>query len=194
MAIKFTETTKWNDSWFLDLPADTKTVFWYLCDKCNLAGFIDRHDRTIASAVKITETRIIECWKELEKSIVIIDGLIWVKNHLKHQKNLPLNPKSNCHKAIIDQLLEKKEVFGSYYKQVLFLGVKELEKLRGSEGVRKGFPTPTSISISNSISKSKGISRGKKPEERRYDPKVCDLVHQTAQNLKAEKKEKTERG
>jgi len=45
---RFTETTKWDDPWFLDLSSDTKLFWLYLCDKCDNAGVIDIHERKAA--------------------------------------------------------------------------------------------------------------------------------------------------
>ena len=48
MAKRFTETDKWKDPWFLDLTADQKILWIYLCDMCDGAGVIDFSNRHAA--------------------------------------------------------------------------------------------------------------------------------------------------
>lgn len=38
MAKRFTDTTKWQDDWFLNLDAEGKLFWFYLCDNCDHAG------------------------------------------------------------------------------------------------------------------------------------------------------------
>jgi len=38
MAKRFTDTDKWKDPWFQDLPIKYKIMWFYLLDNCNLAG------------------------------------------------------------------------------------------------------------------------------------------------------------
>lgn len=40
MALRFTETEKWKDDWFLSLSNDNKTIWGWLTDNCSVAGVI----------------------------------------------------------------------------------------------------------------------------------------------------------
>jgi hypothetical protein len=51
MAKRFTETTKWDDPWFLDLSTAGKLFWLYLCDKCDNAGVIHIHERKMISVI-----------------------------------------------------------------------------------------------------------------------------------------------
>src|SRR3990172_9917730 len=38
MSLRFTETNKWKDDWFLSLSNDNKIVWQYIIDNCSIAG------------------------------------------------------------------------------------------------------------------------------------------------------------
>ena len=47
MAKRFTDTQKWSEDWYLDLPITYK-VFWiYICDNCNHAGIYKPNKRVL---------------------------------------------------------------------------------------------------------------------------------------------------
>jgi hypothetical protein len=139
MSKRFSDTEKWKDAWFIDLSPQAKILFLFFCDCCDLAGFYERHDKTISFHTGIILTELPEVYKELEKSVVLDNGIIWVKNFIKHQKNLPLNMINNSHKTIVELLIYRADLFGSYYEQVLGLS---LETIRGLQGGYKGVLSP----------------------------------------------------
>ena len=49
MSYRFTNTDKWNDSWFCELTQIQKLLFIYLCDNCDIAGFIEINYRRWAN-------------------------------------------------------------------------------------------------------------------------------------------------
>ena len=110
MSKRFTDTEKWKDKWFRSLSSDAKILFLYCLDNCNLAGFIEI-DNKLFSFMTGSE-KINEAIEELKTGNIEINaGWIFIKNFLKHQKNLPLNPNNNCHKHIISLCLEQKSRF-----------------------------------------------------------------------------------
>ena len=42
---RFTDTAKWDDPWFLGVSLDTKLAFWYITEKCDVAGVWDPNKR-----------------------------------------------------------------------------------------------------------------------------------------------------
>lgn len=152
MAYRFTETEKWKDSWFLDLSANAKLLFYFLCDNCDGAGFYERHDKTTVSKTGLSEESLDALYQEINKSIVIKEGVVWLLNYIRHQKNLPLNADNNAHKPIILKLYDMRLSFGEFYPQVLSLSVRSL---RGLKGALEGLPSP--------IGKGNGKGKGKKP-------------------------------
>ena len=113
MAVKFTNAKKWDDVWFSKLTMEEKVMFLYLCDMCDIAGFLEVNETlaTLQTGIEDINTTI----KSLYKSVVYNDGYIWIKKYIKHQKNLPINLRNGAHKAIIksieDQIDRFPEIF-----------------------------------------------------------------------------------
>lgn len=110
---RFTEPNKWNDEWFSNLKPIEKLIFLYLVDKCDNAGFFEINKRVDSFLIGLTEDEFMTNLRALKKTYVAsIDGRkIWIKNYLKYQKNLPLNPDNNAHKQIISFILSNKNNF-----------------------------------------------------------------------------------
>jgi len=104
----------------------------YLCDQCDIAGFVEINQKTIAfelgtdkSAVEKALNELCPTGKqEIEKAsredeeaapriLYSNDGkFIFIRNFIKHQKNLPLNENNKAHRGIINRLTEKIKLFG----------------------------------------------------------------------------------
>lgn len=104
---RFTETDKWSDPWFQSLSYGTKLVFMYFLDKCNNAGFYEENINEACFHLGITQDQYKGALKGLGRGIKGASGWYWIKNFLKHQKNLPLNAENPAHKQIIFLISEQ---------------------------------------------------------------------------------------
>jgi len=66
MAKRLTDSNKWNDSWFTNLPMDIKLVWIYLLDTCDHAGVYKTNIRLLKfqTGSERTEDELIEFFKE----------------------------------------------------------------------------------------------------------------------------------
>lgn len=66
MAKRLTDSTKWNDSWFTELPMDMKLVWIYILDTCDHAGVYKVNLKLLKfqTGTERTDTEIIEYLKE----------------------------------------------------------------------------------------------------------------------------------
>lgn len=132
MAIRFTNTDKWVDTWFSDLKPLSKLLFMYLCDQCDIAGFLELNIRTISFEVGTDRASIERAFNELyPEDKQTIDGaargeelqtprilysldrkFIFIRNFIKHQRNLPLNENNKAHRGILKRLEDNLDLFG----------------------------------------------------------------------------------
>lgn len=103
MALRFTDTNKWNDAWFSQLKPLEKLLWNYLCDNCDIAGFVEYIPKNWANDIGTDVETIEKTFEGLSRGLVgAKEGLIYyIRNFLKHQKNYPLNSKNNSHIGII---------------------------------------------------------------------------------------------
>ncbi len=113
MAYRFTDTDKWNDAWFLDLKPLAKLLFTYLCDQCDIAGFLELNIKKITFDLGADKQAIEKAMKEIDSRILYSTDsrFIFIRNFIKHQKNLPLKPEIKVRASIIDKLKEKSSFF-----------------------------------------------------------------------------------
>ena len=66
MAKRLTDSTKWNDNWFTELPSDVKLIWLYILDTCDHAGVYKVSYKLIRfnTGTERTETEIIEYLKD----------------------------------------------------------------------------------------------------------------------------------
>ena len=51
MSKRFTETRKWQNTWFMDLPAKYKLAWYWALDNCDCAGLIDANPRLMSFVI-----------------------------------------------------------------------------------------------------------------------------------------------
>jgi hypothetical protein len=106
MAYRYSDTLKWQDEWFVDLSSIEKLLFMYLCDNCDIAGFFELSYRKIAFDLNSKEAEIKGAIKGLEKAVFMSDDekCLLVKNFIRHQKNIPINPDNKAHQGILKRI------------------------------------------------------------------------------------------
>ncbi len=153
MTIRFTLAEKWQDKWFRQLKPIEKLLFLYICDNCNIAGIWEIDLEQAAFSIG-SELGVIQgAYKGLTRGYEQLNEThIWVKNFLKHQRNLPLNPNNAAHAAIINLLLPYKS---------LSENILQLLSTEDIKGLTRGLQSPLSISISKGKGKSRSKGNGK---------------------------------
>jgi len=153
MAVKFTDAKKWDDVWFSQLTLEQKVMFMYLCDECDIAGFLEVNERLASLQTGVEDVR--GAIESLSKSVLYKDGYVWIKKHLKHQKNLPINMRNGAHKAIVKSIAEHVDKFPEIFEH-LPISASETIKDALVEGGGGGASPPFTgkgigISISNMV-------------------------------------------
>jgi hypothetical protein len=104
MVKRFTETTKWSDPWFMDLPVKYKAFWFYICDQCDCAGVWEPNMRLATTQVgeplELAEVlrvfgRRIEQTKE---------GKLWIAGFIRFQYGFELNNANTAHRGVLKRL------------------------------------------------------------------------------------------
>lgn len=147
MAYRFSNTDKWNDKWFYELKPLEKLLFIYLCDNCDIAGFIEVNIRRWKTDIDTDERNLEGALKGLQRGLVYSESgdCIYIRNYLKHQKNLPLNPNNKAHLGIMAR-------FNNYAEKFHIDNITSF-----IEGASKGLLSPIGNGIGKGIGKDKSI-------------------------------------
>ena len=148
MAIRFTNSNKWDDVWFSQLTLEQKVMFMYLCDTCDIAGFLEVNDRITTLRTGIEDVR--GTISSLSKSIIYNDGYIWIIKFIKHQKNLPINVRNGSHKAIIKAISEQLDRFPEIFEYLPISASETIKNALVEGGGGGASPPPTGKGIGNS--------------------------------------------
>jgi len=143
MAYRFTNTDKWADAWFSNLKPNEKLLYIYLYENCDIAGFIELNMKRWGIDIGYNKLIIEGALKGLGRGLIYSDSkdCIFLRNFLKHQKNLPLTPDKNpAHRGIIRKFEEYKLKFN-------YLDIYEF-----IEGALKG--------LGSSLGNGNGLSNG----------------------------------
>jgi len=133
MALRYTNTEKYSDSWFIDLEPNEKLLFYYLIDQVDNAGFYEISFRHIQFHLGISKPEILGAIKGLSRGLLGADSdiengsKIYLKNYLQHQKMNPLNPFNSFHKHALSVLCENYEFVNanSFLSDFRVVGIKK---------------------------------------------------------------------
>ena len=105
-----TETRKWQDSWFMDLPAKYKLAWFWILDNCDHAGLIDANSRLMSFMVGEPI--------DGEEFLRMMAGRVtkpkagkwFVTSFISFQYGAELNPRNSAHRGVLrilnDQQIE----------------------------------------------------------------------------------------
>jgi hypothetical protein len=102
MAKRFTETTKWQDSWFRKLKAEYKLFWFYILDNCDNAGLWE-YDLEVASFFVGKSLNELDVKTVFSERIIEIEGKWFIPKFIEFQYG-ELNENSIPHKSVINKL------------------------------------------------------------------------------------------
>jgi len=109
VAKRFTDTTKWNEDWFLSLTTEDKLFWFYVCDNCNHAG-IFKPNKTMFEYLLKTKIDlnkfVLSVNSDKERVILLPNGRWYLKGFIQFQYGIKLNPNSKVHNSVIKVLNE----------------------------------------------------------------------------------------
>ncbi len=165
MASRFTDTEKYKDNWFIDLRPSAKLLFYFLIDNVNGAGFWEESMRSIEFFLGLNEKQYLASKTGLSKGLILSDdgSILYLKNFIRHQKNLPLNKYNNAHKSILELLKNNVSKFQdniNYFNSIPCVHVLKnrgeiIEIKEENLGAYQGLISPTGKGNSNSKGNSK---------------------------------------
>ncbi len=128
---RFTETTKWDDPWFMDLPLKYKLFWLYICDKCDNAGAWQPNIR-LATAQIGESLELAEVLRVFADRITQLgDGKLFITKFIPFQYG-NLSPNCRAHIPILNNI-EKLRVSKGYPKGMDTLVEKEKDKDKKGE-------------------------------------------------------------
>ena len=137
---KYSFTNKWANSWFVKLTSNSKVLFLYIIDNCDIAGFYDVDLDLISKHTGLSQSDVKHSFKEIRKTFVIgkPKNKIWLRNYLHYQKKLPLDLETNEGQEIYSVL--NKNINSFYATRSLILQItSQAETLIGKRQIK--YPT-----------------------------------------------------
>jgi hypothetical protein len=107
MAKRFTDTDKWKDEWYTDLPNDYKIIWQYLLDTCDNAGIYKRNVKllNIMCNTNVSDTDILNAFK---LRVTPISDEKWIINKFCVFQYVPdfLESKNKAVISVVNKLIE----------------------------------------------------------------------------------------
>lgn len=163
MPKRFHDTDIWNEDWFIAIPKDYRAFWFYIKDKCDHAGIWRPNITTFNKLYdyQVESKKALELLNNGKERIKVLENGRWlIPDFIFFQYGNHLNLNNRVHLSIL-KVLETNNI--------------KLTSIRGLLDLKDTLKDKD---------KDKDIKRVVKREERRFDPKVVDLVHKTAQKIK----------
>ena len=104
MPKRFTDSNKWDDPWFCDLPNDDKLLWLYILDSCDHAGIWQANLRVLNFMLR-TEYIIDDIISVLDGRLVNIDkDRYFIPKFIQFQYPNGLNEKNRAHASVLKLL------------------------------------------------------------------------------------------
>ena len=121
MSAVFSASDKWDELWYGNLSIEGKVLYDYLYDSADNAGFKPKNSRIWSAYTGLTESEIESTLEELKEVVIIENDLVWLKDHLRFNKNVDIHTQNNAMAKIrktYEANKEHKAAF-SYYSTLL---------------------------------------------------------------------------
>lgn len=108
MAKRFTDTTKWDDDWYLGLPPKIKCAWDYLCDNCDGCGVLKFSPSLVSFRIgdKVSKSELNEFLGD--RIAWLSDDKLWVVDFIAFQYKT-LSVKNHAHRGIMAKIIKLAE-------------------------------------------------------------------------------------
>lgn len=110
MTRRFTDTDKWQDTFFRKLSPNAKLLFLFIIDNCDAGGFWETDLDVAAFHIGVDADNMKEAFREIESRFLSDGKFVWARNFIKHQKNSKLNLNNNAHVGVIRCIVSHKKL------------------------------------------------------------------------------------
>ena len=145
MSLRFTDTSKWADPWFLELPPMHKLIHQYLCDSCDCAGVWNVSLRDMQFRTGATEQEFYEFVKQAgDGRIAMLDSgrKLWLVKFIPFQYRSGFNIRNHIVKGIALCLSKVraplKRLPNNYYEPIL----EAMDSIHSIKGDTRGTTLP----------------------------------------------------
>lgn len=134
MAKRFTDTAKWDKSWYRKLGSKLRDVRQYILDRCDHAGLIEIDFETfehfIGEPVTMDEIKL-----AFRDRVIVIDDKLFIPDFIEFQYG-ELSEECKPHKAVIKRLSEL-TLWEGYRKGILTIKDKDKDKDKEKDSSEK---------------------------------------------------------
>jgi hypothetical protein len=148
----------------------------YLCDNCNNAGFVEIDVEGWCPSIACSEKDLQKAWEGLIRGFIIADGWAFIRNYLKHQKHIPLDPVRNpAHKQIAGMFRDQERRFPGLLERLI--------EGQSIEAPTEGLASP--LGIGKGEGEGKGVGNGEGKPDEPEPPKPKSFKQWTRDDLTA---------